>query len=178
MVPLEMIPLNKSHSGRFRYTDVYSSICRHFQNPVHPWCIQNPGIFRTLAYSGSESYSEPSQKSTIERFVKIANGYNYFRNISFSRYLLYEISIVISFFNTALTFAPEVFILCKIPICCNIQINWHIYGHNYSFVLREQSSQSHEQSFLRLAIFAWYFLRIFCLKFRMTSFTEHLLKYL
>ena len=82
-----------------------------------PWYIQNP------AYSGSESYSEPSQKSTIERFVKIANGYNYFRNMSFSRYLLYEISIVISFFNTALTFAPEVFILCKIPICCNIQIN-------------------------------------------------------
>ena len=47
----------------------------------------------------------------MERLVKIVNQYNYFRNISFSRYLLHEIDI--TFFNAGLIFIPEVFILRK-----------------------------------------------------------------
>ena len=43
-----------------------------------PWYIQNPGIFRTLVYSKSEAYSEPCQTSTMNRFAKIGNDYNYF----------------------------------------------------------------------------------------------------
>ena len=50
--------------------------------------------------------------STLACVVKIVNGCNYFRNINFSRSLLYEINIV-NFFNTDLTFTPEVFISCK-----------------------------------------------------------------
>ena len=45
------------------------------------WCIQNPGIFRTLAYSKSEAYPEPCQTSTMKRFRKIVNGYNYFHKL-------------------------------------------------------------------------------------------------
>ena len=75
-------------------------------------------MFRTLAYSEPETYSEPRAysepcpTSTMERFAKIVKGYNYFRNINFSRSLLYEINTMNSF-NTGLIFTPEVFILCK-----------------------------------------------------------------
>ena len=48
----------------------------------------------------------------MECFAKIVKGCNYFRNISFSRFLLYEINIM-NFLNTSLIFTPEVFILCK-----------------------------------------------------------------
>ena len=48
----------------------------------------------------------------MECFAKIVKGCNYSRDISFSRFLPYEISII-SFLNTGLLFAPEVFILCK-----------------------------------------------------------------
>ena len=48
----------------------------------------------------------------MECFAKIVKGCNYFRDISFSRFLLYEINIM-SFLNTGLIFAPEVFTICK-----------------------------------------------------------------
>ena len=48
----------------------------------------------------------------MECFAKTVNAYKYFRDISFSRFLLYEISIII-FLNAGLIFTPEVFILCK-----------------------------------------------------------------
>ena len=65
---------NKSHSGTSRHIPGYSD------------------IFRTMAFSVLEAHSEPYQTSTIESIAKIANVYNYFRNISFSRSLLHEIS--------------------------------------------------------------------------------------
>ena len=43
----------------------------------------------------------------MECFVKLFKG-----DISFSRFLLYEINIM-NFLNTGLIFTPEVFILCK-----------------------------------------------------------------
>ena len=46
------------------------------------------------------------------RYAEVVNGYNYFRNTSFSRSLLYEINII-NFFNTGLIFTKEAFILCK-----------------------------------------------------------------
>ena len=48
----------------------------------------------------------------MECFAKIVKRCNYFRDISFSRFLLYEINIM-NFLNTSLIFTPEVFILCK-----------------------------------------------------------------
>ena len=39
------------------------------------WNIQKTRIFRTVAYS------EPCQTSTMKRFAKIVNGYNYFRKL-------------------------------------------------------------------------------------------------
>ena len=48
----------------------------------------------------------------MECFAKIVKGCNYFRDISFSRFLLYEI-IIMKFLNTGLIFTPEVLTLCK-----------------------------------------------------------------
>ena len=67
-----------------------------------PWHIKNPGVFRTL------TYLEPCQTSSIQHFAKMVNGYNYFRNISFSRSLLYEKNV--NFHNAGLIFTPELFI--------------------------------------------------------------------
>ena len=67
----------------------------HIQNQRH---IQNPGLFRTLGYSELEAYSEPCQTSMMEGFKKQLTAlinfasYNYFRNISFSSPLVYEIN--------------------------------------------------------------------------------------
>ena len=46
----------------------------------------------------------------MESFAKIVKGCIYFCNISFSRFLLYEIKIMIF---SGLVFTPELFILCK-----------------------------------------------------------------
>ena len=48
----------------------------------------------------------------MEYFAKIVKGCNYFRDISFSRFLLYEINIM-KCLNTGFIFTPEVFSLCK-----------------------------------------------------------------
>ena len=72
------------------YSGIFITLCRYIQDPSsifrtmvysEPCFIQNPSIFRSL------KHSEPCQASTMEYFAKILNGYNYFRNISFSRSL-------------------------------------------------------------------------------------------
>ena len=75
-----------------------------------PWYVQNSDIFRTLSYSEPKVYSVPCQTYAIEVIAKIVNGYNCFRNISFSHSLLNEINKT---FNTGLIFAPKVFMQHK-----------------------------------------------------------------
>ena len=78
----------------------------------------NPGIFKTFVYLESghiqnlEHIQKLCQTSTMECFAKIVTGCSYFRNISFSRFLLYEINIM-NILNIGLIFTPEVIILCK-----------------------------------------------------------------
>ena len=48
----------------------------------------------------------------MERFAKIVTGCNYFGNIGFLRFLLYEINIM-NFLKTGLIFTPGVFVLYK-----------------------------------------------------------------
>ena len=61
------------------------SLCPSVSLCLRVSCIQNLGIFRAVAYSKPEVYWKPCQTSTTKRFAKIVHGYNYFRNISFSR---------------------------------------------------------------------------------------------
>ena len=62
--------------------------------------MQNPGLFKTLRYSEQDSYSEPCQTSTMERLEKHLTAIiffasnDYFRNITFSCPLVYEIDIM------------------------------------------------------------------------------------
>ena len=74
----------------------------------------NNGIFKSLVYlePGHIRNQGHIQNSTMECFAKIVKGYNYFRDISFSRFLLYEINII-NFLNTGLIFTPQVFILSQ-----------------------------------------------------------------
>ena len=72
----------------------------------------NLGIFKTLVYSEPGAYSKLCQTSTMECFAKIVKSCNYFCDITYSRFLLYEINIM-KFLNTGLIFTPEVFTLCK-----------------------------------------------------------------
>ena len=48
----------------------------------------------------------------MECFTKIVKGCNYFRNISFSRFLLYGINIM-NFLKTGYIFTPEAFVYVK-----------------------------------------------------------------
>ena len=66
----------------------------------------NNGVFKSLVYL------EPGHIRNQGSFAKIVKGYNYFRDISFSRFLLYEINII-NFLNTGLIFTPQVFILSQ-----------------------------------------------------------------
>ena len=81
------------------YSDIFRTLC-------------NSGILKTLVYSEPEPYSKSWQISSMECFARIVNGFNYFRNISFSCSLLYKTNIMHSF-NTGFIFSPEVFIPCK-----------------------------------------------------------------
>ena len=85
-------------------TLVYSETL-NIQNQRHTW---NRGIFRTLAISKPEAYSEPCEVSTVERFAKVVNDYNYFPNISISLSLLYEVNIM-NFLNTCIILTPKVY---------------------------------------------------------------------
>ena len=83
---------NQAYPGIIQaYSDIFKTQCNPgiFKTVVYPepWHIhnqkhiQNPRIFRTLAYSEFEAYSEPCQTSTMKRFAKTVNGYNYFRKL-------------------------------------------------------------------------------------------------
>ena len=61
----ELFKQIQAYPGKFRNIQVYSE----------PWYIQNPGIFRNLAYS------KPCQKSSMEPFTEIVNDYHYFRKL-------------------------------------------------------------------------------------------------
>ena len=110
--------------GTFRYNQsypgiiqAYSSIFKTLGNPdifrtknnirtlahsQHSY-IQDLCIFRILAYSKSEAYSEPCQISSMKQF---ANGYDYFcKLILFSHYKLVALS---SSWNKYEVVTPEV----------------------------------------------------------------------
>ena len=90
-----MVPLNNGsfiqelfgHIQNPVYLGIFKTMVNsepwHTQNHSEPWHIQQPGIFRTLTYSEFEAHSEPCQTSTMQRFAKVVNGYNYFHRISF-----------------------------------------------------------------------------------------------
>ena len=48
----------------------------------------------------------------MQHFAKIVNGYNYFRNIRFSRSLLYEKNV--NFYNADVRFTPELYKIKKL----------------------------------------------------------------
>ena len=79
-----------------------------FRTVVHsePCHIEISGVFRI------GSYSELCQTATMQHFARIVNGYNYFRNISFSRSLLYEKNV--NFYNAGLLFTPESYKIKKL----------------------------------------------------------------
>ena len=67
--------------GNIRHNQAYS---KHFVNLAYsksetcsePWCIHNPGILKTLAYSEPKNYSDiyDVKTFTMNRFVKTVNG--------------------------------------------------------------------------------------------------------
>ena len=69
--------------GTFKQNQAYPGIILAYSKPcvtlvyLQPWYIQNPGIFRNLAYSKSKGYSNIKdlrcQISAMKRFVKIVN---------------------------------------------------------------------------------------------------------
>ena len=87
------------------------NICRTLPYS-QPCYIQSLLIFRTLPDSKSETYSELCQTSTMKRFAKIVNGYNYFYKLwLFSQYKLAAFSTSWNKYHEVVT--PEVDILCK-----------------------------------------------------------------
>ena len=103
----------QADEGIFTHILAYSAIFKHNQsigifrtlcNPgifrtlvyteqkayCEPWYIENRGIFRTLVYSEPWHIQNPVKHLLWSVFAKIVNDYNYFHNISFSSFLLYE----------------------------------------------------------------------------------------
>ena len=104
----------QAYGGIFTHILTYSDIFKHKQsigifrnlcNPgifrtlvgiyrtktySEPWYIENRGIFRTLVYSEPWHIQNPVKHLLWSVFAKIVNDYNYFHNISFSSFLLYE----------------------------------------------------------------------------------------
>ena len=60
------------YSGKFR-TLCYPEIFKTGISRTLTYSEPGAGIFRTLAYSKSEEYSESCQTSTMKRFAKIVN---------------------------------------------------------------------------------------------------------
>ena len=121
--------INKCYSDRFRYIHAYSCIIRHIQglfryNQTYsgscvilvysePWHIQKPGVFRGRGILRSLSNIHDGTFFENINFTDVIIFTNYnCCNISFSRPLLYEISIY--FFNSGLIFTLEVFMCCMI----------------------------------------------------------------
>ena len=50
--------LIKAYSDISRHIQAYLAIFRHILNPVSLWDIENSGIFRIMAYSKPQTYSE------------------------------------------------------------------------------------------------------------------------
>ena len=92
-----------AHSGMF--FGIFITLC-------NPDIFKTLGIIRTRVYSELEAYRKLCQPSTMECVAEIMKGCNYFRNISFWCFVLYEINIM-NFLKADLIFNPEVFILCK-----------------------------------------------------------------
>ena len=85
-----------AYSDILRYKQAYIETIQAYRNILRTLC--NPGIFRTLVYSEREAYSEPIHTENPGMFSQnpvkyprwsvfaiTVNGYNYFKNISFSR---------------------------------------------------------------------------------------------
>ena len=72
------------------------------------------GTFKTLVYLEPRHIRNPGaySKACQNIFDSVLRNYHYIRDISFSRFLLYETNII-KFLNTGLIFTPEVFILRK-----------------------------------------------------------------
>ena len=123
---------NKSHSGRFSHIHTYSrtiehiptcsGIIRHIQELFRYFktfrTLCNHCILRTFVYLKPEVYSEPSQRSKMNHFVKIVNSYNYLHKLKLllryhflTYWTLWNESD--GFFNTDLILNPEVFLLMQ-----------------------------------------------------------------
>ena len=89
--------------------------------------------FRTLSYSEPEVYSVPCQTYAIEVIAKIVNGYNCFRNISFSHSLLNEINK--TFFNAGLIFARKVFMQHKKSMVVEGTVKFDIPPGSFTVIL-------------------------------------------
>ena len=87
----------------FRHIHTSSGIIKHIQElfkqiqaysePFVTLTYLEPKYIWNQKYIQNLVYSEPCQTSTMERFAKVVNGYNYFRNITFLRSLLCEKSM-------------------------------------------------------------------------------------
>ena len=73
------------YSNSFRYNQSYPGIIQAysdiFRTPCNPGVFRTRDIFRTLAYSVSEAYSEACQRSMREHFTKTVNDYNYLHKL-------------------------------------------------------------------------------------------------
>ena len=106
--------------------------------------IQNSGVFRTSILLKPDVYSELCQISTTQLFVKIVNGYNYFRNINYSHSLLCEIKSTLwnkheSFqymFKVGLSFSKKSYVICFIESPLNIMKNDFYFILKVLFVLK------------------------------------------
>ena len=148
----------KSHWGRFRHINAHSGIFRH--NQTYSGISQayssifrtlfHISIFRTLAYSEPdyiikpEVCSELCQTSTMQRFAKIVNGYNYFRNINYSHSLLCEIKSTLwnkyeffqYMFKVGLSPSKKSYAFCFIESPLNIMKNAFYFILKVLFVLK------------------------------------------
>ena len=78
---------NQAYPGIIQaYSGIFSTLCK--PGNLGLWYIQNPDIFRTRSIFRTPVYSERwhiqnsgHQTSTIKRFAKIVDGYNYFHKL-------------------------------------------------------------------------------------------------
>ena len=94
--------------GIFTHISTYLEVFRNYSGIFRT--LYNPGIFRTLVYSESETEacSEPCRKSTMEQVAKIVN-----RCSCFCKLFLQQLFPFSTYFNKNLYFTPKVFIPYK-----------------------------------------------------------------
>ena len=111
------------HGCTFKSVTVCSMTYLICNDLFNLWHIRNPGILRTLVYSGTWHIQNPRPLQNPVKCLRwsvlgkqltciIFANYIYFCNTRFSRFLLCEINVVI-FLITCLILIPQVFILCK-----------------------------------------------------------------